>query len=69
MWDLVVAKFEKKLSTSKRDYLSLGGRITLIKSSLSSIPVFYMSLYRLSTVARKKLDLIPRNFLWDGNTE
>ena len=42
--DPVVEKFEKKLSTWKRQYLSFGGRITLIISSLSNLPVYYVSL-------------------------
>lgn len=31
-WDLLVEKFERKLSSWKRNYLSIGGRITLIKA-------------------------------------
>lgn len=56
MWDPVVEKFEKKLSTWKRQYLSFGGRITLIKSSLSSLSIYYMSLYKMPTAVMKKLD-------------
>ena len=33
-WDLVIEKFVKQLFTWKRQYLSFGGRTTLIKSSL-----------------------------------
>lgn len=67
MWDPEVEKFEKKSSSWKMQYLSFGGRITLIKSSLSSLPVYYKSLYRMPMVVTKKLDWIRRNFLWDGN--
>ena len=68
MWDPMVEKFEKKLSSWKRQYLSFGGRITLIKSSLSSLLVYYMSLYKMPMAVIKKFDRIRRNFLWDGNS-
>lgn len=46
-WDPVVEKVLKKLVTWKRNYISLGGRITLIKVALSNISVYYMSMYRM----------------------
>ncbi|GKV46217.1 hypothetical protein SLEP1_g53216 [Rubroshorea leprosula] len=45
MWQPMVESFKKKLTTWKGRYLSLGGRITLINSVLSSLPVFLMSVY------------------------
>lgn len=56
MWDTVIEKFEKNLSSWKRQKLSLGGRITLIKLSLSSLPVYYMSLFWMPVMVIKKLD-------------
>ena len=38
IWDSVIGKLEKRLSGSGAAYLSKGGRLTLIKSVLSSIP-------------------------------
>ncbi|XP_077237165.1 uncharacterized protein LOC143878817 [Tasmannia lanceolata] len=37
-WDMVVECIEQKLATWKKQYLSFGGRITLIKAALSNIP-------------------------------
>ena len=68
MWDPVIHKFEKKLSSWKRQYLSLGERITLIKACLSNIPVYYMSLFKMPKVVVERLDLICRNFLWEGKS-
>ncbi|GKV34438.1 hypothetical protein SLEP1_g42813 [Rubroshorea leprosula] len=45
MWQPMVDSFKKKLTTWKGQFLSLGGRITLINSVLSSLPVFLMSVY------------------------
>lgn len=43
LWDPVIDKFEKKLSSWKKQYLSLGGRVTLINSCLSNLLVYYVS--------------------------
>ncbi|RVW48768.1 hypothetical protein CK203_076116 [Vitis vinifera] len=44
VWDVVEERFRKRLSLWKRQYLSKGGRLTLIKSTLSSLPIYLMSL-------------------------
>ncbi|GKU96029.1 hypothetical protein SLEP1_g9310 [Rubroshorea leprosula] len=46
-WKGLVETFEKKLSGWKGRYLSMGGRITLVNSVLSSLPVFQMSTHLL----------------------
>ena len=38
VWDTVEERFKKRLSLWKRQYLSKGGRLTLLKSTLSSLP-------------------------------
>uniref|UniRef100_A0A2N9F9F3 Reverse transcriptase domain-containing protein n=1 Tax=Fagus sylvatica TaxID=28930 RepID=A0A2N9F9F3_FAGSY len=47
IWNAVVEKVEKRLAGWKRIYLSKGGRLTLIKSTLSSLPSYYLSLFPL----------------------
>ena len=39
VWDVVEERFKKKLATWKKQYLSKGGQLTLIKSTLSNLPV------------------------------
>lgn len=46
-WDLVVERVNKKLVRWKKFYISLGGRITLIKAAMSNVPVYHMSLYKM----------------------
>jgi hypothetical protein len=41
IWDWVVEKIEKRLASWKKIYLSNGWRLTLIKSTLSSIPTYF----------------------------
>jgi len=45
-------------------YLSKGGGLTLIKSVLSSIPTYFLSLFPLPSSVANKLEAIQRNFLW-----
>ena len=37
--DVVEERFKRKLATWKKQYLSKGGQLTLIKSTLSNLPV------------------------------
>ena len=49
IWNGVLDKMEKRLAGWKRLYLSKGGRLTLIKSTLSNIPTYFLSLFPIST--------------------
>ena len=40
VWDVVEERFQKRLALWKRQYLSKGGRLTLVKSTLSSLPIY-----------------------------
>lgn len=63
-WKPVVDNFKNKLTGWKMRLLSLAGRVTLIKFVLSSLPVYYMSLFRLPRSVAKELDKIQVAFLW-----
>ena len=39
-WDVIKERMRKKLALWKRNYISKGGRITLIKSTLASLPIY-----------------------------
>ena len=62
-------KLEKKPSGWKRLYLSKGGRLTLLKSTLSSLPTYYLSLFTILVVVANRLERIQRNFLWGPSKE
>ncbi|KAJ9677520.1 hypothetical protein PVL29_022489 [Vitis rotundifolia] len=68
MWDVVEERFRKCLSLWKRQYLSKGGRLTLIKSTLSSLPIYLMSLFIIPRKVCARLEKIQRDFLWGGGT-
>ena len=45
IWDIIKEKMDKKLALWKRNFISKGGRITLIKSTLASLPLNQMSIF------------------------
>ena len=54
----------------KRQYISKGGRITLIRSTLSNLPIYFMSIFHLPRAVRMRLEKIQKDFLWgDGSLE
>ena len=66
VWDGVEERFRKKLAIWKRLYISKGGRLTLIRSTLSNLPLYAMSLFHLPKGVKTRLEKIQRNFLWGG---
>ena len=63
IWNPILEKMEKKLSGWKRLYLSKGGRFTLLKSTLSSLPTYFLSLFTIPKVVAVRMERIQRNFL------
>ena len=47
IWNPILERVEKKLSGWKQLYLSKGGRLTLLNSTLSSLPTYYLSLFTI----------------------
>ena len=41
IWNPILEKFERKLAGWKKLYLSKDGRLTLLKSTLSSLPTYF----------------------------
>ncbi|KAJ9704891.1 hypothetical protein PVL29_003103 [Vitis rotundifolia] len=66
VWDGIEERFRRRLALWKRQYISKGGRVTLIKSTLASMPIYQMSVFRMPKVVAKRLEKIQRDFLWGG---
>lgn len=69
IWNAVVEKCEKIPVNWISQYLSLGGRLTLINSVLDAMPTYMKSLFPMSGSVLKKLESIRKNFLWQANGE
>ncbi|XP_041027999.1 uncharacterized protein LOC121267971 [Juglans microcarpa x Juglans regia] len=66
IWDGVVEKVERRSASWKRLYLSKGGRLTLLKSTLCNLPTYFLSLFPLPTRVANQIEKLFRAFLWDG---
>ncbi|XP_015962037.1 uncharacterized protein LOC107486010 [Arachis duranensis] len=69
-WKPILDKVEEKLSQWKAKVLSKAGKLVLIKSVLNSLPIYYLSLYRMPKAVADKLIALQRRFMWckgDGN--
>jgi hypothetical protein len=62
-WNEVVEKSIRILSSWKRMYLSKDGRISLIKSTLSNLPTYLLSLLPIPASVAKRTESIQCNFL------
>ncbi|KAL5539489.1 hypothetical protein UlMin_044009 [Ulmus minor] len=59
-WNLVIEKVGKRLDGWKKAVLSKGGRLTMIQSVLSSIPIYFMSLFKLPNGVAALLEKMMR---------
>ena len=64
VWDGVEERFHKRLLLWKRQYLSKGGRLTLLCSTLASLLIYFMSLFTIPKIVRLRLEKIQRDFLF-----
>nr|GEW55332.1 RNA-directed DNA polymerase, eukaryota [Tanacetum cinerariifolium] len=62
-WDKVVDSLYARVYKWKMKTLSIGGRLTLLKSVLGSMPIYYMSLFKVSSQVLKKMEAIRSHFL------
>ncbi|GKB32197.1 RNA-directed DNA polymerase, eukaryota, reverse transcriptase zinc-binding domain protein [Tanacetum coccineum] len=68
-WNALIDKFQKRLSSWKSKSLSIGGRLTLIKSILGSLRVYYFSTFKAPLEVINKLKGLRRKFFWGGNMD
>ena len=66
VWDSIEERFRRRLSSWKRQYISKGGRLNLIRSTLSNLPIYSLSLFRMPKLVCSRLEKIQRDFIWGG---
>lgn len=64
VWNPIIEKMERSLAGWKRLYLSKGGRLTLLKSTLLNLPTYFLSLFTIPVSVANRLERLQRNFLW-----
>ncbi|WMV37954.1 hypothetical protein MTR67_031339 [Solanum verrucosum] len=67
IWNTVLEKCEKKLVRWKAQYLSKGGRLTLINAVLDALPTYMLTLFPIPAGVVQRLDKLRRDFFWQGN--
>ena len=55
-WDGVEERFCKRLTLWKRQYISKEGKLMLIRSTLSSLSIYFLSLFRMLRIVRLRLE-------------
>ena len=67
-WKPVMEKIQNRLASWKAKILSRAGRLTLIKSVLNSLPVYYISMFKMPNAIALKIVKLQRKFFWSGST-
>jgi len=65
----LIDKVGKRLQAWKGTLLNRAGRLKLVNSVLTSIPTYYLTVFRLQKWALKKIKKLRRSFLWKGTAE
>lgn len=64
-----MSKLKKKLSCWRGKQLSFGGRICLVKSVLSALPLYFISFFKIPQGVEKSINQLMSRFLWGGSDE
>jgi hypothetical protein len=65
-WTTLIEKIHCKLSLWKSRHLSMGDRLILIKSVLSSIPVYFISFFKAPTCIISLIEYIFKSFFCEA---
>nr|GEY55071.1 RNA-directed DNA polymerase, eukaryota [Tanacetum cinerariifolium] len=61
-WDDIIKKIKSRLSKWKVKTLSVGGRLTLLKSVLGATPIYWMSIYKVPKAVLASMETCRRKF-------
>lgn len=67
-WAWLVEHVEHKIGLWCYRWLSLGGKITLIKSGLEGIPIYWMTLFKIPKSILDDQRRYAASYLWSGNS-
>jgi hypothetical protein len=68
-WEPAVANIKSRLLGWQSRFLSFGGRLTLLKSVLSSIPVYALSFFKAPSGIISLIESLFINFFWGGSED
>lgn len=67
-WKEVVEKMKNKLASWKAKVVQFGGRLTLVKSVLGSLLLYFFLLFRASRRMISELERVRSSFFWEGGS-
>lgn len=65
----LIQKIRNRLTGWASKLLSIAGRVVLINSVITTMPIYYMSVFRMPKWVLQEIDQIRRTFLWQGVTQ
>ena len=68
-WQPIIERIQQRLSSWKASCLSRAGKLILIRAVLSSLPVYYLSIFRMPKKVAAEINRIQRRFLWCSKYE
>jgi ribonuclease HI/exonuclease III len=68
-WNHILDKLKRRISSWGANWLTLAGRIVLIKSVLASVPIYQNSLLLANGTVINQLEALQRRFLWEGGKQ
>ncbi|RDX61552.1 putative ribonuclease H protein, partial [Mucuna pruriens] len=68
-WQPIIDLVRKILASWKVRYVSLGGRVVLINSVFSGLPLYFFSFFKTPKTVLYMLARMQRSFLWSGNED
>ncbi|PNX54676.1 ribonuclease H [Trifolium pratense] len=68
-WEPVLSRIRNILSGWKSHFLSFGGRLVLLKSVLTSFPVYPLSFFKAPSCIISSIESLLNNFFWDESED
>jgi len=68
-WELVINRIKSRLSGWHSRFLSFGGRLILLKSVLTALPVYALSFFKAPSGIISSIESLLNNFFLGGSEE
>lgn len=68
LYDSLLTKVRERIHAWEDKHLSFGGRLTLIQTTLTALPLYIMQSVCIPSTVLERLKVIINQFLWQGNS-
>ncbi|KAK0583049.1 hypothetical protein LWI29_032852 [Acer saccharum] len=68
-WNDLVCRMENWMDPWKKLFLNKGGRLVLIKAVMASIPIYFMSIFKVPVGVASRIEKLQRSFFWGDGQE